>query len=291
MKQINIILDHVYKRNKISNNQHITNLKPYFLTILNKNKLDNIDQVKPIIKLHKKNVKDVLEETCVYNFKESNTEKLKQVKPLENIKVAPKLIPNTSKCYKLHNHCKDTLYWNIYILNYGYLEYINIHHRYGNVMLDDKINMSNFIKNNVPLMKLCNYKMSKTHIYEIASSLVCEMNTTIDVLYAYVVYFKCNITVLHHSDKYFISFTNENNSKTHVIKYTEKGRYIIIDEDCKNIDAFTNNKIQFVYYNKPLNGMSSYKMDQLRNYAQIMGIDINKKKEDLYTSIYATLLW
>ena len=32
MKQINIILDHVYKRNKISNNQHITNLKPYFLT-------------------------------------------------------------------------------------------------------------------------------------------------------------------------------------------------------------------------------------------------------------------
>ena len=71
----------------------------------------------------------------------------------------------------------------------------------------------------------------------------------------------------------------------------EKGRYIIIDEDCKNIDTFTNNKIQFVYYNKPLNGMSSYKMDQLRNYAQIMGIDINKKKEDLYTSIYATLLW
>lgn len=291
MKQINIILDHVYKRNKISNNQHITNLRPYFFTNAKKTQINNCIVVNSIIKLRKKNIKDVLEETCVYNFKDTIVEKNTPETNHTHTPIQNSTPTNRYDDYRLHKHCKDTLYWNMYILNYGYLEYINIHHRYGNVMLDDKINISNFIKSNVSLMKMCNYKMSKAYINEMASSLVCENSTNINTLYAYVVYYKCNIILLHHTGKFFISFTNENNRKTHIVKYTEKKTYTIVEENCKNVDAFTKNKIKFVNYNKPLNGMSSYKMDILRNYGQIMDVDINKKKEDLYNSVYSKLLW
>ena len=140
-------------------------------------------------------------------------------------------------------------------------------------------------------MKMCNYKMSKAYINEMASSLICENSVNINILYAYVVYYKCNIIVLHHSNKYFISFTNENNSKTHIIKYTEKNTYTIVEENCKNVDSHINGKLQFVNYSKPLNSMSSYKMDDLRKFGEILEIDVNKKKEDLYNSIYAKLLW
>lgn len=312
MHNINIILDHVYKRNKISNNVHITNLKKYFFTNNSKIIYDKNVNIRAIIRLNKNDVQNILEETCVYNFDgpkvspqpKFNSPVTKQqplsavarvYKTTNQISVptynAPTRPVEQNDYYKLHSHCKDTLYWNMYILKYGYLEYINIHHRYGNVLLDDKINMSIYIKKNVALMKLCNIKVTKTFVNELSSSLICDCNTTISVLYAYVVYYKCNIIMLHHSNKFYISFENEMNSRTHVMKFTEKSKYETVCANCTQTDKYTKKQIQFVRYDKPLNGMGTYKMDVLRNYATIMDVDINLKKGELYQSIYGELVW
>ena len=287
-----VVRNHV-NRDRISNICDISNFKTNFLSKQNFKAIVKVSkQRKEISRKKRRQVTNELSETEIYKFSK-DTNNSNNNSNNNSHKTSSKLPTNTNtrnvvKNIKLHRNHRDRLFWTLYVLHHGYMEYHKIHLHYGNVYLQERLEISQYLESHNDL-KSFNHKITKATIEEVRSELICpEQKTTLHALCALCCYYKFKIILINEDKKFFIEFFNTvGYERVHVISQ-EKYDYKIIHEDATqdDIDSCTKNKIAYVHYSKPMKGMSAYKVDELRQKAQLINIDHHKTKLELYESVY-----
>jgi hypothetical protein len=196
---------------------------------------------------------------------------------------------------------QDTLFWCLYIMNYGYNDYLQIAHNYGVKELEEKQNISKFMKENVVRIKNTNYKLTNVAIQEVLSELLTsQKETSLLCLIVMIVYYNINILIINENTKCMLEFwcnkdripsinnsNEEGDALTYVLYKTDNGKYKLQYE---NIGSFQINDLKEKYvvlesYNKYIKAISNYKVEELEDMAKKFGVfDETKKykKAELY---------
>jgi len=196
---------------------------------------------------------------------------------------------------------QDTLFWCLYIMNYGYNDYLQIAHNYGVKELEEKQNISKFMKENVVRIKNTNYKLTNVAIQEVLSELLTsQKETSLLCLIVMIVYYNINILIINENTKCMLEFwcnkdripsinnsNEEGDALTYVLYKTDNGKYKLQYE---NIGSFQINDFKEKYvvlesYNKYIKAISNYKVEELEDMAKKFGVfDETKKykKAELY---------
>lgn len=279
--QVELIVSHIYK-DKINNSFDITNLQGHFLT-----------------HALKKSFETGLNNVLTTSIKMNTYEKVKR--ELQTVDVYKHNIINNNHNRVSKPHYKithrDSLFWSLYILDHGYLEYMKIHINYGNVYLNEKKKIYDNLFCKRDLVKSCNLRITNIKFQEIMSDLVSYSNKNIDyyMLYGFIAHYKFNIIILNKDKKSYFHFKNDmNGSTTHLIEIRKEKFFDISKEDIENteIDSIYNTYVELHNFNTPMKGISSYKMDDLKMVARKLDITYDTlKKPDIYTKIYKTIAW
>jgi hypothetical protein len=196
---------------------------------------------------------------------------------------------------------QDTLFWSLYIINYGYNDYLQIDHNYGVKELEEKQKISKFMKENVVRIKNTNYKLTNVAIQEVLSELLTsQKETSLLCLIVMIVYYNINILIINENTKCMLEFwcnkdripstnssSEESDALTYVLYKTDNGKYKLQYE---NIGSFQINDLKEKYvvlesYNKYIKAISNYKVEELEDMAKKFDVfDETKKykKAELY---------
>jgi hypothetical protein len=269
-----IINNLLYRFNILSKPSDIVLLNNYMLTTENK---ENI----------------IKQSISNENLMEQNEEEIEcePIKPEEN----------TPKKELYQPKQQDTLFWCLYIIHYGYSDYLQIDHNYGVKELEEKQNISKFIKENSMRIKNTNCKLTNVAIQEILSELMTsQKETSLMCFITMIVYYNVNILMINETTKCMLEFwsnkdripninsaSEEGDALTYVLYKTENGKYKLQYE---NIGSFQINDLKEKYvvlesYNKYIKAISNYKVEELEDIAKKFGVlDETKKykKADLY---------
>jgi len=284
--QVELIVSHIHG-DKISNSFDITNLQRYFFTHTLKQSFDSVSNNVSTTTIKRNThdkVKRELQTVDVYKNNMSNTNLQRNNHN-----------SHMNQQYKIDH--RDTLFWCLYILHHGYLEYMKIQINYGNAYLNEKKKVYDNLYNKRDLVKTCNMKITNVAFQEIMSDLISYSNKNIHyaLLYALIAHYKYNIIILNKDKQSFFHFKNDmNGDATHLIEI-RKGKYFNISKENMNddeINTIYNTYILLHKYDKPMKGVSSYKVDDLKKIAEKLHLNHDKtKKDELYTEIYKNIAW
>ena len=201
--------------------------------------------------------------------------------------------------YKLPKQ-KNTLFWCMYIAKHGYDEYMQIRNNYGSKQLEIQQDVSKYIREHMYALKNVNTRITKAAGQEILSDLLIETKkTSIQTLYAYLIYYKVNVIILHHSEKSILEVFYEAVSvdiPLFLIKKEKDGNYTIKEEPL-TMEEYNNMKsTKFCLHSidKPMKAISNYKAEELNEVAdnicpELLDEKITKVK--LYDELKKILSW
>ena len=285
----------LYRFNIIAKPNDISMLNNYMLTTENKesiiiNSMNNENHIQPTLQ----------EELCQEPISNDNSHTERNSGDANR----PNLLSfqRNTEIQELYQPKKqDTLFWCLYILKYGYNDYLQIEHNYGVKELEEKQQISKFMKENTARIKNTNYKITNVAIQEVLSEfLTPQKETSLLCLIVMIVFYNINILIINEQTKCMLEFwcnkdripninesADENDGLTYVLYKTENGKYKLQYE---NIGSFQINDLKEKYvvlesYNKYIKAASAYKVDELENIAKKFGVfDETKKykKADLY---------
>jgi len=184
---------------------------------------------------------------------------------------------------------KDSLFWCLYILHHGINQYYSIQYKHKNVEMEEKQKIVNFIQENGNLIKekakSFKLKISNVRLKEVMSDLLLNKNTNYYVFYVMCMYYQTNVVI--DIDQIYYRFQN-GDSATYIIKKTEQ-KYELnpTSMSVNDMVAFLQNKFLIPFdQEKPLKGVSTYKISDLEEIMNKLSICANgKKKNELYDSI------
>lgn len=285
--QVELIVSHIHG-DKISNSFDITNLQRYFFTDTLKQSFQSVSN-------------NVLSTTIKRNTHDTVKRELQTVDIYKNNMTNTNAYRNKNSSqlnqqqYKIEH--RDTLFWSLYILHHGYLEYMKIQINYGNMYLNEKKKVYDNLCSKRDLVKTCNMKITNVAFQEIMSDLISYSNKNIDfvLLYAFIAHYKYNIIILNKDKQSFFHFKNDmNGDTTHLIEI-RKEKYFNISKENMNDDEINTIYTTYILlhkYDKPMKGVSSYKVDDLKTIAEKLQLNHDKtKKDELYTQIYKNIAW
>jgi hypothetical protein len=202
----------------------------------------------------------------------------------------------------------DTLFWCLYIYKYGYDEYLNIHSKYDNQLLSEKMKIMEFIKSNKSKMKRSNYKltniliqqiMSEMMIYQSSTSLLCVI--AMSIFYGITIYIfdeKRNIYLQFIPDASIVEEKNVIDTESVIIRRNGRNQYSLYDGTDKTakISHIITTMICVEFYNKPLKPISHYKTTDLQTILEKMknrhpSTETKLKKNELYEYISENCSW
>lgn len=275
-----IINNLLYRFNILSKPADIVLLDKYMLTNENKDEIIN---------------NSIISE----NENENEMKSIEQEKQTEKEEVSQENNRQKEELYQPKQ--QDTLFWCLYIMKYGYNDYLQIDHNYGVKELDEKQQISKFMKENVMRIKNTNYKLTNVAIQEILSELLTsQKETSLLCLIVMIVYYNINVIIINETTKCMLEFwcnkdripdinssSEESDALTYVLYKTENGKYKLQYE---NIGYFQINDLKEKYlvlesYNKYIKAISNYKVEELEDMAKKFGVfDETKKykKAELY---------
>ena len=193
----------------------------------------------------------------------------------------------------------DTLFWSIFIIANGYGEYINIDRNYGVKELEIKKKVCDFLQKNPSKLKHTNYKITKAGVQEVISELLTSnKETSFNCLLALCVYYNINVVLIHPNGKLMLEFLSYDQEETpyYVLKKDTYGKYSV-DTDkktWKEVQEMKTQLICIVNYMKPMKAAGNYKMEDLEELAEKMGVlDATKKykKAELYQLVSDSINW
>jgi hypothetical protein len=270
-----IINNLLYRFNILSKPSDIVLLNKYMLTTENKDTIiNNSNSIENVLSSEQPKIEETEEEK-----QESNIRKEELYQPKQ----------------------QDTLFWSLYIINYGYNDYLQIDHNYGVKELEEKQKISKFMKENVVRIKNTNYKLTNVAIQEVLSELLTsQKETSLLCLIVMIVYYNINILIINENTKCMLEFwcnkdripsinnsSEDGDALTYVLYKTDNGKYKLQYE---NIGSFQINDLKEKYvvlesYNKYIKAISNYKVEELEDMAKKFGVfDETKKykKAELY---------
>lgn len=188
----------------------------------------------------------------------------------------------------------DTLFWCAYTINKGEAEYEMIGNRYKNTEIDEKQKMIDFIKKNPDAIK-SSFKITAVKMKEIMSELMMDTKTSWTAFLAMCVYYKFSAIICYK--KTYLEFSVKGAEHTHLFHRDDSGHISVdtneLDED--EIKDIRNSKIHLGQNpEKPLKAVSHYKMDDLAEIAEKLGVTCGQnkwKKADWYDAIIKELEW
>jgi len=194
---------------------------------------------------------------------------------------------------------KDTLFWCIFIIHFGYNEYLQVSRNYGIKELEIKQKIIEYLNKNPGVLKQTNYKITKASIQEILSDfLTSQKDTSILCFIAMISYFKMNIIMVDSTNRFMLEFISnkDENLPTYVLYKDGYGKYKVNIEPLNddNITNMKNTLICLENYMKPLKTASNYKTDDLIDLARKLGVyneNIKVKKNELYEQICEICKW
>jgi hypothetical protein len=222
----------------------------------------------------------------------------------------------------------DTLFWCLYISHYGEAAYLAIGNKYGNAEIAEKQKIMETLKSKKNALKNLNRKITLGCAQEIMSDLMTNMKTSLLSLVAFSVYYKKNILLLNTINKTFLEYRYDDKSITNIaelgelrsipdaqqdeynlpqenvvrqrlgswliIKYTDKKKYGFYSEETEDISDIISEYIYVQSPDKPLKGISTYKMGELVEIASKIpevAKESKMSKPELYGKIWHSLLW
>lgn len=194
---------------------------------------------------------------------------------------------------------KDTLFWCIFILHFGYNEYLQVNRNYGIKELEIKQKVIEYLNQHPGVLKQTNYKITKASVQEILSEfLTSQKDTSILCFIAMISYFKMNIIMVDSTNRFMLEFLSnkDENLPTYVLYKDGYGKYKVNIEPITNdnIINMKNTLICLENYMRPLKSASNYKIDELVELAMKLGIyneNAKIKKNELYEQICEICKW
>jgi len=194
----------------------------------------------------------------------------------------------------------DTIFWCLFIIHFGYGEYLEVDRNYGVKELEIKKQIGEFITTNPHKMKNTNIKITKSGVQEILSELLTsQKDTSMNCLMALLVYYNINLIMVNSSKLLMLEFIAEKDTEdipTYLIykdaynKYSVRTSRLSSDE----IQEMKSKMICLESYLKPIKAASNYKVDELESLAKKMGLyeeGKKYKKMDLYNEIAEACVW
>jgi len=194
---------------------------------------------------------------------------------------------------------QDTLFWCLFIIAYGYGEYVNIGRNYGVKELEVKQKVGSFVANRDFVKYHTNYKITRAMQQEIHSELLTsQKDTSFPCLLILCCYFKINVVLVHANEKLMLEFIcgTDEEIPYYILRKDTYGKYSV-DTDkktWKDIQELKTRLICIDNYMKPMKAAGNYKIEDLEGLAQKMGVlDASKKykKTELYHLVCEHLNW
>ena len=247
----------------------------------NYNKFDNEDSLSILNEFMLTNSK---KQSIIDSFNETD-------KPVTNNDKPQKQTNETNENAEIYfSNKQNPLFWTVYINIYGYENYMQISNKYGNAELEEKQKMIEFLKKNYSKLKEVSKKVTKVMIQEWMSELMSASKISVQLLQLFSVYYKKNIMVYNEINNTYLKFSSGVSEETElpmVIVKTRNNNYgVYIDITHEKINELMNG-VCLEDIEKPLKGISSYKMSELIDLAIKCGIQHEQmKKPDLYGKIW-----
>jgi hypothetical protein len=187
----------------------------------------------------------------------------------------------------------DTLFWCVFIKNFGEIEYNLIGDKYKNYEIKEKIKVIEYLKANKNVLKIS--KITKIETEEIMGKMMSCNLTDLQSLHGLCAYYKIKVIVANRFNKTYISYNYaeddiESDSKTIVVYKTlsllstKMCRYSICSK-CE-LSYILDNYVRFESFDKPFNSVSMYKLSDLENISKKLGLEcIKRKKSEIYNQI------
>lgn len=202
----------------------------------------------------------------------------------------------------------DALFWSMYLAHYGYNELHRVGINNGNEEMKEKNKIADYLHTQATtfLSAMSNYKITKVYVSDtIADLLTCgEMKWS--GLVAMSLFYQCNIYVVDYDRKLYIPFIVGNALQTYVLYvnplYQKKDRnrikyYVDVGQQLMKVEEIHDKMVGLLHYEKPMKGVSTYKMSDLEEMAEKLDIELDDadgkmlKKTELYTKILLKTLW
>jgi hypothetical protein len=187
----------------------------------------------------------------------------------------------------------DTLFWCLFIHKFGRKEYNLIGTKYKNHEIKEKKKIVDYLNENKNALK--SMKITKTATQEIMGKLMTNVTTDLQVVHGICAYYKLHIIVVSNSKKSYIEYNYSENDDTdeNDILVIYKSNSLLSNSRCKysiKSSIITTNIIcdfvRFVSFDKPFNGISTYKLPDLELIHKKLGLEIVKKnKIELFSQI------
>jgi hypothetical protein len=211
-------------------------------------------------------------------------------KPVTNNDKPQKQTNETNENAEIYfSNKQNPLFWAVYINIYGYENYMQISNKYGNAELEEKQKIIDFLKKGYSKLKEVNKKVTKAMIQEWMSELMSASKISIPLLQLFSVYYKKNIIIYNEINNTYLNFLAENdeNEPPMVIVKTRNNNYgVYIDITDEKMNELMKG-VCLEDIEKPLKGISTYKMPELIELAIKCGIQPEQlKKPELYGKIW-----
>jgi len=206
-----------------------------------------------------------------------------------SIQVAEK---ETSDLYRPKQ--RDTLFWGLFVAHHGINEYNMIQNKHKNREMEEKHTILSFIQKNNNMIKetakQSAHKLSQVRLKEIQSELLLDKNTSNYVFFVMCVYYKVNAII--QIDNMYMHFQT---GSTETLLFTKINNTYEVD-----LIAISQDKLDHIVttcllvpfgQEKPLKGMTGYKVNELEKMADKLQISYeNTKKQELYNAILVKLV-
>ena len=220
----------------------------------------------------------------------------------EPVPAGPSSVPVQVKTSWFEPLQKDTIFWCIFAFIYGHAEYLMVGSRYGNRELEEKTKMVTFFNASKKQLKNTNHKITNINIQEILSEFLSLQNeTTFLGIIGLVTFYKIRILIVDEKKKLYLDFhpIDDSDCKTCIlykntsIKGFVKYRMNMSADTDDSYKYIVSNMLCLEHFSKPLRAVSSYKLGELQDIADSIGIttDAKIKKPELYATISEYCNW
>jgi hypothetical protein len=204
----------------------------------------------------------------------------------------------------------NTLFWSIFIGQYGYAEYLRIGTKYLNREMDEKHAIVKALSATPKKMKQSNYKITNVAIQEIMAEMSILQHDRFMNVVAYAAFYeKTIVLVFDHS--YMVFRPTDGNEDPRgfdpattivVEQQAENARRkrmygVVLDVTPEYLARMVDTKIRLEHYTKPMKGVSSYTTAELEErMSKIPSLEIERenhpkkwKKSELYECVVNVL--
>lgn len=211
---------------------------------------------------------------------------------VEKPKESPVVVAEKTDIY--YPEKKDTLFWCLYIAKNGLQAYNAITQGYSNIEMEEKQKIMESIKTQPSRLKNTNVKITNVAIQEIMSDIVTNSVLNVSTLIAMAVFYKTRI-ILTKEKKFYINICpTDEYDRTLIFHKNARGDYGI--DTCVTdgkIQQIETEQLRLHRYDRPLDAISNYSADELRQLSARLCIDqtIKYKKNELYQEATRRCLW